>query len=154
MIFSYLRLLIQDQNWQKWKLSIQALKCPPLDSLLKPCQTKLLQFNPTSSEEISSIIMKSSKASCSLDPIPTSLLRDLLPTLAPITADLVNSSLSSGKFPSNLKSAIVQPLLKETCLDTEILRETVGLFPTFHSSPKWLKRWLQLVWLTTWQRIV
>ena len=66
--------------------------------------------------------MKASKSSCSLDPIPTGLLRDLLPTLAPVIADLVNASLSSGKFPSDLKSAIVQPLLKKPSLDPDVLK--------------------------------
>ena len=107
---------------EKMLTTLQALKCPPLDSLLKPSQTQLLQFIPTSSEEISFIIRKASKASCTLDPIPTSLLCDLLPTLAPIIADLVNLSLSTGKFPSNLKCAIVQPLLKKPSLDSEILK--------------------------------
>ena len=42
--------------------------------------------------------------------------------MAPIIADLVNISLSTGEFPSNLKCAIVQPLLKKHSLDSEILK--------------------------------
>ena len=102
--------------------TIQELNCPPLDTLLKPSSSKLLNFKLTTSEEISSIIKKASKASCSLDPIPTSLLRDLLPSMAPVIADLVNAALSSGKFPTDLKSAIVKPLLKKPVLDQEILK--------------------------------
>ena len=102
--------------------TIQELNCPPLDTLLKPSSSKLLNFKLTTSEEISSIIKKASKASCSLDPIPTSLLRDLLPSMAPVIADLVNAALSSGKFPTDLKSAIVKPLLKKPGLDQEILK--------------------------------
>ena len=56
--------------------TIQELNCPPLDTLLKPSSSELLNFKLTTSEEISSIIKKASKASYSLDPIPTSLLCD------------------------------------------------------------------------------
>ncbi len=98
------------------------MSCPPLDTLLSPSTSKLEHFDPTTTEEIISIISKSSKASCSLDPIPTKLLCDLLPVLAPIIMNLVNAALSSGTFPSQLKSAIVLPLLKKPSLDTEILK--------------------------------
>jgi len=57
-----------------------------------------------------------------LDPIPTSLLRDILPTIAPVITEIVNSCLSSGTFPSHLKSAIVKPLLKKQSLDKEVLK--------------------------------
>ena len=42
--------------------------------------------------------------------------------MAPVIADLVNAALSSGKFPTDLKSAIVKPLLKKPGLDQEILK--------------------------------
>jgi hypothetical protein len=98
------------------------MACPPIDSLLSPSTSKLVHFVPTTVSEIISIVTKSSKASCSLDPIPTKLLCDLLPLLAPTLVNLVNASLSSGNFPSQLKSAIVLPLLKKPSLDTEILK--------------------------------
>ena len=102
--------------------SVQGLHCPPLDSLLKPSSSKLCSFKLTTAEEITAIIKKASKASCSLDPIPTSLLRDILSSIATTIADLVNSSLTSGKFPSELKSAIVKPLLKKPSADLDILK--------------------------------
>ena len=106
----------------KMESSVQGLHCPPLDSLLKPSSSKLCSFKLTTAEEITAIIKKASKASCSLDSIPTSLLRDILSSIATTIADLVNSSLTSGKFPSELKSAIVKPLLKKPSADPEILK--------------------------------
>ena len=106
----------------KMESSVQGLHCPPLDSLLKPSSSKLCSFKLTTAEEITAIIKKASKASCSLDPIPTSLLCDILSSIATTIADLVNSSLTSGKFPSELKSAIVKPLLKKPSADPEILK--------------------------------
>ena len=85
--------------------SIDVMLCPPVESLLIPCTSKLLCFRPTNALEITEIVTKSSKATCILDPIPTSLLHDLLPVLAPVIADLVNSSLATGVFPSELKSS-------------------------------------------------
>jgi hypothetical protein len=102
--------------------STDDLQCPPLSSLLTPSSSKLHSFHAASISEIISIIKKSSKASCSLDPIPTSLLRNVLPSLAPAITEIVNSVLSSGEFPNDLKSAIVQPLLKKSSLDCEILK--------------------------------
>ena len=102
--------------------SIGDLRCPSLNSLLVPSTSKVLDFTPTTTEEITAIIKKASKATCLLDPIPTSLLHDILPALAPIIADLVNTSLNTGVFPSELKSAIINPLLKKPSLDPEVLK--------------------------------
>ena len=57
-----------------------------------------------------------------MDPIPTVLLHDILPTLAPIITQIVNTCLTSGTFPSDLKSAIVQPILKKAGLNREVLK--------------------------------
>ena len=79
-------------------------------------------FTPTTEEEIISIMKKSSKASCILDPIPLNLLCRLLPHIAPVIKDIVNKALSSGCFPSCMKSAIVKPLLKKSTLNPEIFK--------------------------------
>lgn len=57
-----------------------------------------------------------------MDPLPTNLVCNLLPTLSPIITDIVNAALNSGCFPSTLKSAIVKPLLKKPGLDREVLK--------------------------------
>ena len=101
--------------------STDNMYCPSLDSLLTPPISKLLCFTPTTTSEITTIIKKASKATCLLDPIPTNFLHDLLPVLAPIITELVNTCLSNGVFPSELKSAIVQPLLKKPSLVPEEL---------------------------------
>ena len=42
----------------------------PAHTLLTPCKSKLSIFKPTTDSEVITIIRNSSKASCSLDPIP------------------------------------------------------------------------------------
>ena len=98
------------------------LQCPPPESLLQRSSTKLDSFRMSTESEIAAIIKKASKASCLLDPVPTSLVNCLIPVLAPHITDIVNASLSSGKFPSNLKSAIVCPLIKKPSLDRDVLK--------------------------------
>ena len=87
------------------------------------CAIKTLDtFKPASSNEISKILMKASKATCNLDPIPTRFLIDILPEILPMLVHIVNLSLSSGLFPDALKSAIVKALLKKSTLDPDCLK--------------------------------
>jgi len=81
--------------------------------------TCLNEFIDLSQEELSAIIQKSSSASCVLDPMPTSIVKNLLPTLLPIIQNIVNKSLTEKKMPTALKEAIVKPLLKKPSLDKE-----------------------------------
>ena len=101
----------------------EPLSCPPTSELLKPSDTLLDKFEPATQDEIMKIIKSSSKASCSLDPIPTRLLVDhFLPELLPVITDIVNSSLTSGIFPDSMKTALVRPLLKKLSLNPEIFK--------------------------------
>ena len=51
--------------------STSALTCPPVNSLIKCANRKLNTSEPGSSDEVSKIVMKASKATCNLDPVPT-----------------------------------------------------------------------------------
>ena len=51
------------------------------------------------------------------DPIPTPLLKEVLPQLLPFITQIVNESLSSGIFPLELRTALVNPLIKKASLD-------------------------------------
>ena len=78
-------------------------------------------FHPITEAELKATISKSKPTSCSLDPLPTSLLEfidDLLPTLT----NIINFSLSSGTFPSTFRSAVDKPLLKKASLDPDNLK--------------------------------
>ena len=74
---------------------------------------------PTTEAELRKIIMSGNSKSCSLDPIPTQLLKSSLETLLPTLTNIVNASLSSATVPRSLKSATVTPLLKKASLDNE-----------------------------------
>ena len=74
-------------------------------------------FYPLTESDVSALIKKSSKKSCLMDPMPTSLVVGCLDVFLPVITCIVNSSLSSGYFPAEWKEALVCPLLKKAGLD-------------------------------------
>jgi hypothetical protein len=84
---------------------------------------KLSTFVAVTEGEIEKLIKSSSSATCELDPIPTKFLKmEYLDTLCPIITEIVNSSLSTGIFPSKFKHALVRPLLKKSHLDKDTMK--------------------------------
>ena len=76
-------------------------------------------FEEISLECLSKIIAPLVLKSSELDPVPGLFLKSCFQHLLPMVTRIVNLSLSSGSFPSNLKEAIVKPILKKHSLSTE-----------------------------------
>ena len=76
---------------------------------LSPPQT-FTKFTAVAEEDIRKIVQKSNSKSCGLDPIPTSMIKQLIEPLAPVLTKIVNLSLRDGIVPRTLKSATVTPL--------------------------------------------
>ena len=74
----------------------------------------LYGFTPLSTEEVKKLIQKSSKKSCALDTMPTSLVVSVIDELLPSISIILNSSLSLGYFPEVWKAALVDPRLKKS----------------------------------------
>ena len=88
----------------------------------------MTDFRPVSEEDVNRIISKLPNKSCSLDVIPTWLLKQCIsPILPPLTA-IINLSLISGKFPVSLKQAIVTPIVKKASLDLNQLKNYRPVF--------------------------
>ena len=87
------------------------------EQALSPHDDKVHQFKELSEEEIVSFVASAPNKSCTLGPIPTSLVKSSLPILAPILTKIVNSSLSTSHIPSPWKRAIFLPKLKKLNLD-------------------------------------
>ena len=79
-------------------------------------------FEPVTEDVVRTIIMKSKPTTCSLDPIPTSLLMECIDQLLPTITHIVNESLVKGIFPTPCKAAVVKPLLKKAGLDQNNLK--------------------------------
>ena len=79
-------------------------------------------FMPVTEDEEHKCISESSTKSCSLDPIPTFILKDCLDILLPSITKLVNYSLIEGSFPNSFKKAVVTPLIKRLLFPETTLR--------------------------------
>jgi hypothetical protein len=91
------------------------------DHLPHPQPPSLSTFLPATMDEVLAAINKSTNSTCTLDVIPTFLLKACLNSLLfPITT-IVNLSLSESIFPPSYKHAIVHPLLKKPSLPSEEL---------------------------------
>ena len=72
------------------------------------------EFNVLTMKDERDLVKKLATKCCTLDPIPTSLLKDHLDEFIPILMDVINTSLQSSTFPDILKNAAMRPLLKMT----------------------------------------
>ena len=74
--------------------------------------TIFCSFQPLTITQLRNIVKNSIPTSCTLDPIPTSLLFECLDDILPKLTHVINISILSGHFPTNMKTVIVKPLLK------------------------------------------
>ena len=74
-------------------------------------------WRPVTIDEVKRIIMASPTKDCSLDPLPTKLLKECADPLLPYITHIINASLRSGSVPASFKEAKVTPLLKKPSLD-------------------------------------
>ena len=84
--------------------------------------TPLTDFKAVRCDEVRKIITKSPSKSCTLDPVPTWLLKQCIDELTPALTTITNLSLSCAEFSDTLKLAFVTPLIKKIILDCEILK--------------------------------
>ena len=90
----------------------------------EPTFTKLTDasftaFQPCSTDEVRKFLIRSPPKSCSLDPLPTFILREFLDELLPFICTMCNVSLQRGLLPESQKAAIVTPILKKYDLDPD-----------------------------------
>ena len=84
--------------------------------------TVLEFFRPASQDEVMTVISRCPNKSSKLDPLPTWLVKEYIDHLLPVLTKLVNSSLSCGVFPQKAHHAIIRPLLKNSSLDKNNLK--------------------------------
>ena len=94
----------------------------------------LSELRPTDRVELTKIIMKSPNKTCSLDVLPTTLLKQTLDIQIPTLVNIINMSFASGSFPRQLKTAVVKPLLKRPSLDKNNLQ---NYRPSFQPCLHW-----------------
>ena len=80
-----------------------------IEPLHTSCPSQQASFTDRSEEDVKRLIGRSSKKTCSLDPMPTSLVVECLDVILPVITRMVNLSLQSGNFPDTWKLADVRP---------------------------------------------
>ncbi len=78
---------------------------------------KLQCFTTIGQDELNKRITASKPTTCLLDPVPTKLLKELLPVAEEPLLNIINSSLSLGHVPKPFKLAVIKPLIKKPKLD-------------------------------------
>ena len=104
--------------WDELNISRDLLA--PVNSALifiTPDPPKMDSFSVLSDHDVAKIIHRSPSKGCEDNPIPTTLLKNILPSVLPVLTVLVNGSMQTGVFPEDLKQALVKPLLKKDNLD-------------------------------------
>ncbi|XP_075313226.1 uncharacterized protein LOC142373735 [Odontesthes bonariensis] len=96
-----------------------------------PSPPSLSHFSPLSANEVLHLVTSSRPTTCSLDPVPSPLLHSAAPDLLPYLTNLINTSLTSGSFPSASRTARVTPLLKKPAFDPSEIKNyrPVSLLP-------------------------
>ena len=77
----------------------------------------LENYQPLNCDEVAKIVLASPTKTCGADPIPTELLKKVLPAIIQLLTKLVNESLQTGEFPDDLKEALVKLLQKKISLE-------------------------------------
>jgi hypothetical protein len=78
-------------------------------------------FTPASETEIQQLIMEMRSATCNLDPLPTSFIKQHIDVLITPITKIVNESLKTGTVPDMFKHAEITPILKKENLDKDVL---------------------------------
>jgi hypothetical protein len=79
--------------------------------------TKFTRFQHTTPDQIIQLVNKSQNKHCSLDPVPTNVVKNCIDLLAPFICVLFNRSLDEGYLPQSQKVANIIPHLKKRGLD-------------------------------------
>ena len=95
---------------------------------INPCSscifngTSLSSFHLLTVDDLKTLLNSMNDKFCHLDPIPTWLLLECFYELDTILLHIINKSLSTGKFPTALKNAVVKPSIKEFSGDRDSLK--------------------------------
>ena len=85
-------------------------------------QTVFSSFKLISMDELKGICSSLNKKTCSLDPAPTKIIIENFDILSPAILQIVNKTILDSTFPNTIKHAVVTPILKQSSLNPEELK--------------------------------
>ena len=74
----------------------------------------LAEFTEVTQDEVQKIVMNLATKNCELEPFPTTILKEVLPTLLPLVTTIMNTSLKQSVFVENMESSSDMSTLKES----------------------------------------
>ena len=74
------------------------------------------EFQPVTTDYVKKLLANAANKMCQLDPITTNIMKPLFGSISPVFKDIINTSLTSAAFISDLKQALLKPLLKKAAL--------------------------------------
>ena len=100
------------------------VKPAPVESVNESVTLEVNSFHGVLERDVEIRICKLPLKSCELDPMPTTLLKEMAEVVTLVITSIINSSLLSGEFYKGLKVAHVKPLIKKKGMD--------AVFKSFH----------------------
>ena len=91
--------------------------CSDPTTRLPPSSSRFDCFRTYTVDEVRTLLMSTKPKSCSLDPIPTSILFGFMDDVLPFITSMCNKSLLEGQLPLSQRHALVTPILKKDGLD-------------------------------------
>ena len=107
---------------------------------LPAATSTLCSFEEYSTEDIQKTIEFSPTKSCSVDPVPTSILKEFLPELLPFITMMCNRSLQEGILPPSQKHAVII-LSSRRRVQIHWMPEAIDLCRICPICRSWWKRW-------------
>ena len=126
-LYTFLEVLVEDFN-EFFIGKIQSIRDQLQDAVdhsMQPQRRTLAHeftMTPVSCSSVKNTVQYLSTKTCSLDPLPTFVIKNYVDLLSPMITNIVNQSLTTGEFPSLLKLSHVRPRLKKDNLYKEILK--------------------------------
>ena len=102
-----------DSKVQRIRASFPTTTADPMNAEQLYHGPDLREFSPTTPTELSSLVKSMAKKSCSLDPIPGSLMTDCFSVLLPVFVNMINLSFKDGLVPALFKEAVLDPVIKK-----------------------------------------
>ena len=84
------------------------------------CEMKPQPFKSLTNNEVFKLFKSGTIKSCSLDPLPASIMAKCCHALLPMLTRIINLSLTTGEMPEDLKCAMLRPLLKKPTADHKV----------------------------------
>ena len=93
----------------------------PAETYIEPTAASLFEFEQCAPYTIEKVIQSAAAKFCSLDSIPTMILKEFLPELLLFVLWMNNASLEDGNLPLSQRHTIVIPWLKKLGLDRSVV---------------------------------